>query len=120
MRTSYPTFSLDMKSYLYRSGVQRVLRVERFFGFLTRRKNERATHTTRARGTNAVSLVRIDLMATIGSSLSSKYFNENDFCWVWPVFTVEHRKNRLDRIRRKEARENCYKHHYAPNNAYST
>ncbi len=77
-----------------------------FFGFLTRRKKtERATHTTRARGTNAVSLVRIALMATIGSSLSSNYFNENDFYWAWPIFTMEHRKNRLVRIRGKGPRE---------------
>lgn len=76
-----------------------------FLAFSGGEKTERATHTTKARGTNAVSLVRIDLMATIGSSLSSKYFNENDFYRVRPVSTVEHRKNRLDRLRGKGPRE---------------
>jgi hypothetical protein len=76
-----------------------------FLAFSRGEKTERATHTTKARGTNAVSLVRIDLMAPIGSSLSSKYFNENDFHREWSIFAAEHRTNRLDRIRGKGPRE---------------
>ena len=60
---------------------------------------------TRAPRTNELSLVTIDFMATIRPSLSSKYFNENDFYRVCPLFTVAHPKNRLDRIRGKGLRE---------------
>lgn len=96
-------------SVLYRSFTH-TAHVPHFCRFRLVGKTQRATHTTRALGTDVLSLAAIDLMVSIESGLSSKYFSGNDFYGGTPKGSIG-----LDRSRGKEARENCYKHHYAPN-----